>query len=282
VNKQTIAQLLLFGGVELKNIADDQASFESEILLAFSLNKPRVYLHTWPDRNVPEDADELYDSLIQRRQQGEPIAYITGQREFWSLELRINADVLIPRSDTETLVEKALQQIEEIQNPHIIDLGTGSGAIALAIAKERPDANVTASDTSQAALEVAKKNAQQLGINNVTFIENNWCQNLPFNHYHLIISNPPYIASNDPHLTQGDLRCEPISALSSGEDGLDDIRIICHTAGQHLRKDGWLTLEHGYNQVDAVREIFDTENFSNLGHACDLNKIPRLSWGQKV
>ncbi len=282
MNNETITRLLAFGCAELNKTSDDEAKLESEILLVFAINKPRVYLHTWPDANIPVDTCQLYYSLIQRRQQGEPIAYITGKREFWSLNLNVNSNVLIPRSDTEVLVEKALQQIKDIQNPFIIDLGTGSGAIALAIASERPDANVTASDSSQAALTVAKNNAQQLKIGNVNFIQKNWCQDLPLNHYHLMISNPPYIACNDPHLTQGDLRSEPSSALSSGEEGLDDIKIICSTAGQHLRDGGWLYLEHGYDQTDAVQKILGAENFLHLGQACDLNQIPRLSWGQKT
>lgn len=281
MNKDTLSQLVLWGSNELEKKAAGHARFEAEILLAFALNKPRVYLHTWPNANIAEDSHTLYSSLIQRRKTGEPIAYLTGQREFWSLELQINSDVLIPRPETELLVEKALQKISGIPNPVVIDLGTGSGAIALAIASERQDANVTASDFSQAALDVAKQNARQLGIKNVDFMQSHWCQELPLDHYHLIVSNPPYVASEDHHL-KGDLRFEPLSALSSGKDGLDDIRLICQTAAPHLLDGGCLYLEHGYDQADAINTILTNENFIGLGHAQDLNQIPRLSWGQKA
>ncbi len=263
-------------------MASNLARFEAEILLAFALNKPRVYLHSWPEMIPDNKAQSLYEQLIHNRVSGTPIAYLTGQREFWSLTLQVNPHTLIPRPETETLVEKALQQISHISTPQVIDLGTGSGAIALAIASERPDAHITASDSSQAALKIAQHNAQQLKLNNITFIQTDWCQNLPLNHYHLIVTNPPYIASDDHHLKQGDVRFEPLSALRSGTEGLDDIRVICHHAGKHLLKGGWLNLEHGYDQAEAVHTILGQENFSHLGHACDLSQIPRISWGQKV
>ncbi|VAW82067.1 Peptide chain release factor N(5)-glutamine methyltransferase [hydrothermal vent metagenome] len=275
-------QLVLWACTELTPFAAEQARFEAELLLAFALDKPRVYLHSWPEATPDKETQSLYQQLIHKRLSGTPIAYLTGQREFWSLALQVNPHTLIPRPETETLVEKVLQQIRHIQSPQVIDLGTGSGAIALAIASERPDAQVTASDSSHAALKVARHNAQHLKLNNITFMQTNWCQNLPLNHYHLIVTNPPYIASDDHHLNEGDVRFEPVSALSSGIEGLDDIRVICQNAGKHLLTGGWLSLEHGFDQAEAVRTILGQENFSHLGHACDLAQIPRISWGQKV
>ena len=273
--------LLECGSSELHAIAASQARFEAEILLAHVLQKPRSYLHTWPEAVIPSHSIDQFKLLITRRSQGEPIAYITGRREFWSLDLEVTTDTLIPRAETETLVEHVLAQLENIARPQIVDLGTGSGAIALAIASERPDANITATDNSANALAVAQKNAERLGLQNISFLFSNWFDQLALEQYHLIVSNPPYVADDDPHLTQGDVRFEPVSALSSGKDGLDDIRHLCHAAPKYLKVGGWLYLEHGYNQAHETRVILESEQFVNLGHACDLSNTPRISWGQK-
>lgn len=276
-----LVALLEWGSNQLNAIAASQARFEAELLLAHELQKPRSYLHTWPEAVVPSHNIDQFKQLIKRRSHGEPIAYITGRREFWSLDLEVTPDTLIPRAETETLVEHVLAQLKHIEKPHIVDLGTGSGAIALAIASERPDATLTATDSSPDALVIAKKNAARLNLRNITFKISNWCDKLALDQYHLIVSNPPYITNNDPHLTQGDVRFEPACALGSGEDGLADIRRICHEAPEYLKSGGWLFLEHGYNQAHDTRVILESAQFVNLGYARDLSDTPRISWGQK-
>ena len=256
-------------------------SLEAELLLAFAIKKPRVHLHTWPEQEASSEQLSTYQKLIQLRIQGEPVAYLTGQREFWSQELQVTSATLIPRPETETLVECALTLINNIKQPQIADLGTGSGAIAIALATERQDAVITATDSSLDALTVAKQNALNLKLTQIQFLHTSWCSDLAVNNFDLIASNPPYIASDDPHLKQGDLRFEPVSALSSGADGLDDIRIICPGAYQCLKSGGWLILEHGYDQAESVLAILESNSYINCGQTNDINGIPRVSWGQK-
>jgi len=202
----------------------EEASFEVQLLLQHVLNVNRAWLIAHENDALQPNIHAAFEALLNRRLAGEPMAYILGSREFYGLDLMVTPDTLIPRPDTETLVEAALAKILNNTNLSILDLGTGTGAIALAIAKNRPQTSITAVDASKAALEVAMKNARNLNINNVKLVMSNWFENLTNQRFDVIVSNPPYIEAHDAHLTQGDLRFEPISALASGADGLDDIR----------------------------------------------------------
>jgi release factor glutamine methyltransferase len=255
------------------------ARLEVQILLQRVLGVKRAYLIAHPERVLSEAEDAAYQLLLQRRLQGEPIAYILGEREFFGLSLGVTNATLIPRPDTELLVELALERM--LQNgARVLDMGTGSGAIALALAHQRPDAAVWACDASPAALAVARANAQRLGLAQVHFIESNWFSALNGQGFDVIVSNPPYIAAADHHLSQGDVRFEPLSALASGSDGLDDIRRIVSQAGAHLEPNGWLLLEHGYDQATPVRELLRAAGFAGVFSAKDLAGIERCSGGQ--
>src|SRR5450830_558171 len=222
-----------------------------------------------------------FQALLSRRLGGEPIAYILGMREFYGLKLKVTPDTLIPRPDTETLVEAALAKIPKQQPYSILDLGTGTGAIALAIASQHPEISVTAVDASVAALNVAIENAAALNINNVSFVLSNWFASLQGQRFDLIVSNPPYIEKDDDHLRQGDLRFEPLSALASGADGLDDIRSIIKMAPEHLNPNGWLMFEHGYNQAPEVAHLLEVAGFCEVSHAYDIAGIARVSIGMR-
>lgn len=258
----------------------DAAKLEAEILLAFTLNKQRSFLYTWPEERLEPQQIEQFNTLVGRRYHGEPVAYITGIREFWGLPLTVTADTLIPRPETERLVEIALQHIPENQACHVADLGTGSGAIALAIASERSNASVEATDASNAALVVAKKNQAKLEINNVSFHQGRWFEPLASKKFDFIVSNPPYVADQDPHLQQGDLRFEPSTALSSGPDGLEDIRVIIDSARAHLSDGGCLLLEHGFDQAKAVIDLFENSGYSDVQCFRDYGARERASIGR--
>ena len=253
------------------------ARFEVQYLLQRVLDQPRAWLLAHDDHVLSEKQRDAYQAMLQRRLAGEPVAYIFGEREFYGLRLKVTPATLIPRPETELLVELALQRLP--QRGTVLDLGTGSGAIALAIAHARPDAAVTAVDASAAALAVAEQNARSLGIGNVRFVHGNWFAPLAQPCFDLIVSNPPYVAAHDPHLQQGDLPFEPRSALASGEDGLDDIRHIVAQAPSHLRPGGWLLLEHGYDQAAPVRALLMQAGFAQVFSAHDLAGIERSSGG---
>lgn len=252
---------------------------EVQYLLQHALQKPRAWLLAHPEHVLGKADLEAYEKLLQRRLHGEPVTYILGEREFFGLQLKVTPDVLIPRPETELLVELALQRIPAQQACRVLDLGTGSGAIALAIAHERPDAEVTAVEASAAALEVARQNARCLDIGNVNFLRGTWFAGLAGQRFDLVVSNPPYVAADDPHLHQGDLPFEPASALISGADGLDDIRRIVDGASGHLRPGGRLLLEHGYDQSTVVRELLRRAGFNEVFSAPDLSGIERVSGG---
>ena len=216
---------------------------------------------------------------MQRRLNGEPIAYILGSREFYGLQLKTTPATLIPRPDTETLVEAALAKVPQNASLNILDLGTGTGAVALAIASQRPQTKVTAVDASLEALKVATENAQSLNLCNVRLIESNWFSALGSEKFDVIVSNPPYIAKDDEHLKQGDLRFEPLSALASGVDGLDDIRKIIQDAPEYLNPNGWLMLEHGYDQAEAVAALLKARSFSQIADAKDIAGTLRVTFG---
>lgn len=271
----------------LVNLSASDSKHEAQLLLLHVLNKDRAWLIAHENDVLQNNINEIFQTLLNRRLTGEPIAYILGYREFYGIHLKATPNTLIPRPDTETLVEVALSKIpldtsqtdNILQNKAILDLGTGTGAIALAIAKHRPLAKVTAVDVSQATLNVAIENAKSLNISNVQFILSDWFNGLNNQKFDLIVSNPPYIEDDDIHLQQGDLRFEPLSALASGSDGLDDIRQIINCAPQHLNAGGWLMLEHGYNQAENVATLLKQAGFNNISHVLDLNGIKRVTLG---
>lgn len=258
-------------------LSNDEAALEVQLLLQHVLNVNRAWLIAHADDKLNASDMAKFEALIARRMAGEPIAYILGYREFYGLRLKVTPDTLIPRPDTETLVEAALEKIEPNLPLSICDLGTGTGAIALAIAKHRPLAHVTALDFSEGALAVAQENAQQLTIANVTFLKSNWLSHLSQQRFDMIVSNPPYIEAEDAHLTQGDLRFEPRSALASGKDGLKDIRAIVAQAPAYLAHNGWLMFEHGYNQAQAVADLLTLAGFSHVQTMHDLAGHPRVT-----
>ena len=256
------------------------ARIEVQCLLQHVLKTSRAWLLAHPEYCLNNSEQIHYAALLQRRLCGEPIAYMLGEREFFGLMFKVTSDVLIPRPETELLVELALQHAPLHEQCRVLDLGTGSGAIALSIAHTRPAAQVLACDASAAALEVARANAQRLCITNTTFIQSDWFEALNVQRFDLIVSNPPYIAAGDPHLQCGDVRFEPASALASGDDGLHDIRRIISQAKAHLDRNGWLLLEHGYDQATRVRELLQQNGFDEIFSACDLAGIERVSGGR--
>lgn len=257
------------------------ARIEVQCLLQQVLQKPRAWLLAYPEVALDAVQQAEYAALLLRRVDGEPVAYILGEREFFGLMFKVTPAVLIPRPETELLVELALQRMPQ-QQCRVLDLGTGSGAIALSIAHARPDAQMLACDASSDALAVAHENIQCLGIHNVTLLQSDWYTALGAQRFDLIVSNPPYIATHDPHLLQGDVRFEPLSALTSGEDGLCDIRHIINGALAHLAPGGWLLLEHGYDQAVQVRELMCSAGLTEVFSAQDLAGIERVSGGRAV
>ncbi|MGD8569176.1 MAG: peptide chain release factor N(5)-glutamine methyltransferase [Gammaproteobacteria bacterium] len=276
----TIEQALAEARQQLNTLPHASAKLEADILLANAIDQPRSYLYTWPERLLTPQQQNRFQTLLARRYQGEPIAYITGHREFWGLDLMVSPAVLIPRPETERLVEIALQYIPENQPADIADLGTGSGALALALASERSHCRVSAIDSSAAALEVAERNRHKLKLANVRFYHGRWFDPLTPQQFDLVVANPPYVADGDPHLQQGDLRFEPPEALTAGADGLDDIREIIRKAPAHLKPGGWLILEHGYNQGDAVVELFNQNGFTHVLCYPDYAERERAAVGQ--
>jgi release factor glutamine methyltransferase len=254
---------------------------EAELLLLHVLQQPRSWLYAHADDALEMDVQTAYRALLERREAGEPVAYLVGHRGFWNLDLEVTPATLIPRPETELLVELALQRLPAHFDGQVADLGTGSGAIALAIARERPRARVVATDASAGALDVARRNAQRHAIDNVRFVHGDWLAPLAGQHFELIVSNPPYIEAADPHLARGDLRYEPASALASGRDGLDDIRRIVDGAHARLAPGGWLLFEHGWNQGDASRALLEAAGYAEVFTAQDLEHRDRVSGGRR-
>ena len=258
----------------------DEARLEAELLLAHALDRPRSWFYAHAgDLLEPRDARAFAD-LLRRREAGEPVAQITGHRGFWSLELAVTPDTLIPRPETELLVELALDRLPRTEPRRVLDLGTGTGAIALAIASERPLADLTAVDASQAALDVARDNAAEAGLA-LRLRHSDWFSAVAGERFDLVASNPPYIADGDPHLQQGDLRFEPRAALASGPDGLDAIRVITRDAPAHLVPGGWLLVEHGYEQGPAVRALFAAAGLQSVATERDLEQRDRVTLGRR-
>lgn len=274
----TVGQLLVEAA---RRLPGDEARAEADRLLAHALGVGPTWLYTHRDDAPSADQVAVFHRLIERRLAGEPVAYLLGRRGFWRFDLAVTPATLIPRPETERLVELALDRLEENVPLRVADLGTGTGAIALAIAFERPLAHVMATDASSAALAVARSNADALGLSRVAFREGDWFGPLAGERFDLIASNPPYIADDDAHLQQGDLRFEPASALASGADGLDDIRRIAADAPSHLEAGGWLLVEHGWDQGATVRGIFERAGFEQVETVQDWEQRDRVTLGRR-
>lgn len=273
-----IKSVLADAAASLASVSDS-ALLDAEILLSLALKQPRSHLRAWPDKPLQTEQLEAFKALLAQRQLGTPIAYITGYREFWSRDFQVNPDVLIPRPDTELLIELSLNLIPANKPVNIIDLGTGSGIIAITLAAECPQARVTATDFSLAALRIAELNAKQHRINNIRFYHSHWFTDVPACKYDLVISNPPYIAEDDSHLQQGDVRFEPLTALSAPEQGLADIRAIASAARDYLQAGGHLLIEHGYNQQQQVQALFNNLHYDKVQTYQDLSGQPRVTYG---
>jgi release factor glutamine methyltransferase len=280
----TLQQALQSAQQTLSALPHANPELEAALLLCHVLHKPRSYLFAWPEQTLSPEQHQNYMRLVERRLTQEPIAYITGEREFWSLTLQVTPQTLIPRPETELLVERSIHHLQQTPQARIADLGTGSGAIALALASECPDAAIDATDISAKALTLARENAERLGFNHITFHQGDWCDALPVDQtYDLIVSNPPYIEAGDPHLYQGDLPQEPELALVSGSDGLNAIRaIVQQVSAGRLKATGWLLLEHGYQQAEAVQKLLQSAGFIHIATHPDLAGHPRVTEAQFV
>ena len=261
-------------------LAGSSGRREAELLLAHVLRRSRAWLYAHADDAHADEIGQRFRALVARRAKGEPVAYLTGHRQFWSLDLAVTPDVLIPRPETELLVELALERLVREEETHVADLGTGSGAVALAIAHELPSARVLATDVSAAALTVAGANGEALGLRNVEFARGDWFAAVGARTFDLVVANPPYVADDDPHLAQGDVRFEPRTALAAGADGLDAIRAIVQAAPEHIEYGGSLLIEHGYEQGAAVRALLESSGFIEVFTALDLEQRERVSGGR--
>lgn len=264
-----------------KNISQT-GNLDAEILLCHILKVNKAHLYTHPEQNLSVEQATQYTDLINLRSQGVPIAYIVGYKEFWSLKLHVSNKTLIPRADTELLVEKSLDKLKNINHPKILELGTGSGAIAIAMAKMRPDAQITACDICEDALAIARNNAKLLAINNIKFVLSDWFTNIIADRFDGVISNPPYIAASDPHLFQGDVKFEPSRALRSGDNGLESLEYIIAHSKNFLTNAGFLIVEHGYTQRAEVNKLLTLHNYHNIICWQDLGGNDRVSCGDII
>ena len=270
----TVQELLRSGS----DLPTDSARRDTEILLCHCLGKSRAWLYTWPEKGVARDCARDFEKLLAQRREGVPVAYLTGERDFWSLQLAVSDATLIPRPETETLVSWAL----ELALPNaasVLDLGTGSGAIALALASERPHWHVTALDVSQEALQVARGNAVRTRLTSVHFVQSDWYQAVIGQRFNALLANPPYIDGDDPHLALGDVRFEPRSALVSSNSGLEDLGRLVAGASDHLLDGGWLLLEHGFEQANAVCAMLHDAGFSQVSTRRDMSGQQRITGG---
>jgi release factor glutamine methyltransferase len=264
---------------KLQESGSDSPSLDAAVLLCHVLEKPRSFLLTWPLKELDSSLVDAFELALSRRLKGEPVAYIVGEREFWSLPLKVSPTTLIPRPDTERLVEVALEKASSSQGD-ILDLGTGTGAIALALASELPQRNIWGVDLKPEAQQLAKENAQRLELMNTTFLYGSWFEPIESGtQFALIVSNPPYIEESDPHLSQGDVRFEPLSALVAQEEGLADIKHISSKARDFLQAGGWLMFEHGYDQASAVREILTSLGYQQVESFKDYGDNDRVTVG---
>lgn len=266
-------------GTEALEKSSDSARLDAEILLSHFLEKSRSYLYTWPEAALSPTILNSFNKALTLRKTEYPVAYIIGYQEFWSLNIGVTPDVLIPRADTELLVETALDKIKDIISPKILELGTGSGAIALALASERADSHITACDHSTKALSIAKNNQQHLNIPNVNFVHSDWYESIDNKDFDLIVSNPPYINPDDRHMNTG-IRFEPLEALVAEDEGIADLAQITRQAKEYLSPSGWILLEHGYDQKKSVSELLKQADFKDIYCLKDLAGNDRVSLGQ--
>ena len=266
----TIAEALVISALE---------SIDARVLLRHVLGVDDVWLVAHSRDQLTTEQIEKFAAVVVRRRAGEPVAYITGTREFFGLEFNVSPAVLIPRPETELLVEWALERITLGANVRVLDLGTGSGCVAISIARERPHALVVALDNSVAALEVARTNARRHEVGNLKVGKSDWYSVVTSERFNVIVANPPYIAADDAHLSEGDLRFEPAAALASGKDGLDAIRLIVGSAPQYLNHGGWIAFEHGYDQAERCRQLLQDAGFAQVFSRRDLAGIERISGG---
>lgn len=277
----SIARTLAAASEKLGSVSSSPR-LDAELLLAHCLEASRSHLRAWPEKPVEPAQLNRFETLLARRLKGEPIAYLVGEREFWSTPLRVTPEVLVPRPETELLVELALSRLPAGGTPRIADLGTGSGAIAIALARECRRCQVIATDVAESALAVARWNAEALELRNVAFRLGHWFDALDDARFDLILSNPPYIREDDPHLHLIDVRFEPPHALISGKDGLDALRTLAAGAGRHLAPGGWLMLEHGYDQGKAVRRLLEKAGFTAVETRQDLAGHDRVTLGRRA
>lgn len=275
----TDIQNTLKSAIKVLSKTSDSAFLDAEVLLSHVLDKPRSHLRAWPEKELKNTELDCFLQLIKQRHQGIPIAYITGVKEFWSRDFKVNPDVLIPRPDTELLIELSLIAIENNTKVRLLDLGTGSGIIAITLAAERPDIEVFASDLCDKALNIAQQNANTYKLKNVHFLQSHWFNGIAQSQFDLIISNPPYIENNDPHLSQGDVRFEPKSALIAASHGLKDIKNISIKAYKRLKPGGMLLIEHGFEQKTQVQGIFKSSSYCKIKTHTDLSGNPRVTTG---
>jgi release factor glutamine methyltransferase len=273
---RTVAEALQRGARVLHEVSDSPR-LDAELLLGQVLGLPRAGLIARGDEAVAIDHQDHYSGLLERRRQGAPVAYLTGSREFWSLALTVTPSVLVPRPETELLVELALRLLPEDHPGSVLDLGTGSGAIALAIASERPRSRITGVDISEAALEVALQNSERLGLRNIEWRQGSWFDAVPLQRFDLIVANPPYLAAADPALAA--LSAEPRVALCAGHTGLEALSAIAADAPSHLEEGGWLLMEHGADQAPQVAQLFERRGFKGLCLQLDLSGRPRVTRG---
>lgn len=276
----TIEEALQWASSELS--AQESGKLDAQILLAYVLQESRTYLYTWSEKKIAQQAWFDYQILITKRQQGEPVAYLTGEKEFWSLSLKVAPCTLIPRPETELLVSTVLELSDKTEqnSMRVLDLGTGTGAIALALASEKPTWTIDAADQSLAAVELAKENRESFALQNVEIFQSDWFSAISNKKYHFIVSNPPYIDSHDPHLEQGDVFFEPHSALIADDNGIADLRTIISQGINYLEHEGYLLLEHGYQQAQAVRAIMSEYSYQNIQTIKDVFGNDRVTFGQ--
>ena len=273
----SIEQLLAWARRQLEE--GESPALDARVLLCHCMRVTPTFLMTWPEKTVPCDVKTSFMALVKKRQQGMPVAYLTGTRDFWTLRLACNPDTLIPRPETELLIEAALG-LDLPDNARILDLGTGTGAIALALASEKPGWQISGVDKQPGAVELARQNAIENDLSHVQFLQSDWFSQVAGHHFDLIVSNPPYVETTSPYLKQGDVRFEPLSALVSGEDGLDDIRLIVSQASTYLSQQGYLMFEHGYQQGPDIQQILRDDEFVNIDTLKDFNQLPRCTFGR--
>lgn len=259
----SIRQYLEDGAAILRAVSDSPR-LEAELLMGLVLKKPRSFLHAWPEEPLSLPQAKCFETLLRRRFAGEPIAYMTGIREFWSMPLKVTPDVLIPRQETELLVEKALLRLPDDEELRVLDLGSGSGAVSLAIAKERPRTHVVGVDISRAALDVARLNAKLQKLANVEFRDSDWFDAVRGEKFHVVVGNPPYVAEDDPHLSRGDALFEPRLALDAGPAGMACFRAIIDRAHNYIVRQGWLLLEHGPDQHLPLRRLLEGQHYHDI------------------